>query len=78
MLLTSEARVHDDLSAPSGAEKIQLDMGSLALVVTPSDHQKCVRCWHYRADVGSNEEHPEICGRCVENVSGSGEIRRIG
>jgi len=48
------------------------------MMVTPSDHEKCVRCWHYRADVGSNKEHPEICGRCVENISGAGEIRRIG
>jgi len=78
MLLTSEARVGDAASAPADAEKIQLDAGPLALLVTPSEHEKCVRCWHYRPDVGSNEEHPEICGRCVDNVSGSGEIRRIG
>ena len=78
VLLTSEARVGDAASAPAGAEKIQLEYGSLAMMVTPSDHEKCVRCWHYRADVGSNKEHPEICGRCVENISGAGEIRRIG
>ena len=78
MLLTSEARIGDAASAPADAEKIQLEAGSLALLVTPSEHEKCVRCWHYRADVGSNEEHPEICGRCVDNVSGGGEIRRIG
>ena len=78
MLLTSEARVGDAASAPAEAEEIQLDSGTLALLVTPSEHEKCVRCWHYRADVGSNEEHPEICGRCVDNVSGSGEIRRFG
>jgi isoleucyl-tRNA synthetase len=78
MLLTSEARVGDAASAPPGAEKVQLEYGSLAMLVTPTEHEKCVRCWHYRADVGSHAEHPEICGRCVENISGSGEIRRIG
>jgi len=77
VLLTSEARVDDSASAPAEAETIQLENGSLALMVTPSEHQKCVRCWHYRADVGSNEEHPEICGRCVENITGAGETRRI-
>jgi isoleucyl-tRNA synthetase len=77
VLLTSEARVGDFASAPADAETIQLENGSLSLVVTPSVHEKCVRCWHYRADVGSNEEYPEICGRCVENISGAGEIRRI-
>ncbi len=77
VLLTSEARVGDATSAAADAEKIQLENGSLFLVVAPSKHQKCVRCWHYREDVGSIDEHPEICGRCVENVTGAGEIRRI-
>ena len=77
VLITSEARVAGLEVAPSTAERIELDDGELALQVTPSEHQKCVRCWHYREDVGSNPEHPEICGRCVENVSGAGEIRRV-
>jgi isoleucyl-tRNA synthetase len=38
---------------------------------------KCVRCWHQRADVGQSEEHPELCGRCIENVAGTGEKRRL-
>jgi isoleucyl-tRNA synthetase len=32
---------------------------------------------HYREDVGSDPEHPEICSRCVENVVGPGETRRV-
>jgi len=39
--------------------------------------EKCVRCWHQRADVGQSEEHPELCGRCIENVAGDGERRRL-
>ena len=39
-------------------------------------HGKCVRCWHHRADVGSHADDPELCGRCVDNVSGPGEHRR--
>ena len=42
----------------------------------PTDKSKCVRCWHYRADVGSVEAHPELCGRCVSNIDGAGEDRR--
>jgi isoleucyl-tRNA synthetase len=38
---------------------------------------KCVRCWHQRKDVGQSDEHPELCGRCIENVTGSGEERRL-
>ena len=77
VLLTSEARVAGLEGAPADAERITLDDGEIALVVTPSEHEKCVRCWHYRADVGSNPEHPELCVRCIENVAGQGEVRRI-
>lgn len=44
--------------------------------VRASAHRKCVRCWHYRADVGSDPEHPELCGRCIGNLHGLGETRR--
>ncbi|MBP6095672.1 MAG: isoleucine--tRNA ligase [Methyloversatilis sp.] len=43
--------------------------------VTASGLAKCARCWHYRADVGVNAEHPELCGRCDSNLHGSGEVR---
>jgi isoleucyl-tRNA synthetase len=48
-----------------------------AVTVTPSPHQKCERCWHYRADVGAHAEHPGLCGRCVANLFGNGEARRF-
>ncbi|MFJ3047826.1 isoleucine--tRNA ligase [Herbaspirillum chlorophenolicum] len=47
------------------------------VVVTPSTYQKCERCWHYRADVGSHAEHPGLCGRCFANLFGQGEQRRF-
>jgi isoleucyl-tRNA synthetase len=45
------------------------------IVVTPSPHAKCDRCWHWRADVGKTAEHPTLCGRCIENLFGAGEAR---
>jgi isoleucyl-tRNA synthetase len=42
----------------------------------PSAAAKCERCWHYRDDVGSHAAHPGICGRCVDNLAGPGEVRR--
>jgi len=36
--------------------------------VAKADGVKCERCWHWETDVGSNPEHPTICGRCVEAV----------
>jgi isoleucyl-tRNA synthetase len=45
--------------------------------VKSSDHQKCGRCWHYRDDVGHDQEHPTLCGRCTSNLFGAGEERHI-
>jgi len=45
--------------------------------IEKSPHAKCVRCWHQREDVGQSGEHPELCGRCIENVAGEGEERRL-
>jgi isoleucyl-tRNA synthetase len=36
---------------------------------------KCERCWHYVADVGTDAEHPTVCGRCISNLYGAGETR---
>ena len=51
--------------------------GELAVAALASTHPKCARCWHWRADVGADAKHPEICGRCVSNLFGSGEPRRF-
>jgi isoleucyl-tRNA synthetase len=48
-----------------------------AVLVTPSAHQKCERCWHYRPAVGQHADHPGLCDRCVTNLFGSGERREF-
>ena len=40
-----------------------------------AEGEKCERCWHVRPDTGANPEHPGICGRCVSNLFGQGEVR---
>jgi isoleucyl-tRNA synthetase len=65
-----------------GIEQVSMSGGSdpasrFALRVTPSTHEKCERCWHYRADVGADPAHPGICGRCVSNEFGEGESRKF-
>ncbi len=52
------------------------DGSRFRISATPSDHQKCVRCWHHSADVGKHATHSELCGRCIENIEGDGEERR--
>lgn len=73
VLITSAASVVPFVQAP--ADAVTTEVEGLKLKVVKSGHIKCGRCWHFRADVGSNAEHPEICGRCVDNLSGSGEVR---
>ncbi len=53
------------------------DGASEAIVVTASTAQKCERCWHYRADVGSHAAHPGLCSRCESNLFGAGVRRKF-
>ncbi len=54
-----------------------LPPGTRAIHVTKTSQPKCERCWHRRADVGAHSAHPTICSRCVENLTGPGELRRF-
>ncbi|MBC7161215.1 MAG: isoleucine--tRNA ligase [Immundisolibacter sp.] len=72
-LICSYARVHADTARPTDAHAD----ADLWLAARATSHPKCVRCWHHREDVGDNAEHPELCGRCVENVAGAGERRQF-
>lgn len=73
VLITSAASVVPFAQAP--AEAVATEVEGLKLKVVKSGHAKCGRCWHFRADVGSHPEHPEICSRCIDNLSGQGEVR---
>jgi isoleucyl-tRNA synthetase len=71
VFITSQARLVEH--EPGDAAPTSLD--GVSIKVHASPHTKCERCWHYRADVAVNAEHPEICGRCVANLYGPGEPR---
>ena len=66
VLIVSEVRLHKNTSADS-----------VIIEINSSAHARCERCWHQRADVGQHAEHPELCGRCVDNVEGAGEQRQF-
>jgi len=67
----------DDLRFVLIVSEVHLNQGTgpLNIDVHASTHQKCERCWHHRADVGHNSEHPTLCGRCDQNLFGTGEHR---
>jgi len=71
------SRLGDDLRLVfiTSRAEVHRHEGELEIRVTPSPHTKCARCWHYRADVGSDASHPTLCGRCVSNLFGAGEAR---
>jgi isoleucyl-tRNA synthetase len=73
LLIVSEATVADPGEAPDDA----FVTDDFVIWVRKSEAEKCVRCWHRRPDVGTDPKHPELCGRCVENVDGPGETRRM-
>jgi isoleucyl-tRNA synthetase len=64
LFITSQARLHEGAAAQE--EVIE---------VAPAADPKCVRCWHHRPDVGSHPSIPELCDRCVTNLSLPGERR---
>ena len=67
--ITSQARVHQGRHPDAAASTLD----GIGILAAPSVHAKCERCWHYRADVGADATHPQICGRCVSNLFGRGE-----
>jgi len=73
VLITSTAKVASQTDKPADAAATGMD--NVFVKVTKSSGEKCVRCWHHREDVGTLAAHPELCGRCVENVDGAGEAR---
>jgi isoleucyl-tRNA synthetase len=74
VLITSAVAVHPLSADPQAA--VPTDIEGLAVAVKKTTYTKCARCWHHLADVGSHAKHPELCGRCIENVDGIGEVRR--
>lgn len=70
------AGLGEDLKFVFIASAVKLQAGQeLAIEAHPSAHAKCDRCWHWRSDVGEDPAHAAICGRCVSNLFGAGEVR---
>ncbi len=77
VFITSEAQVLPAAEKPADAVPASDgEQNAVWIKVQAVSYSKCVRCWHKRSDVGTHAEHPELCGRCAGNVSGSGEVRR--
>ncbi len=51
----------NDLEDGSKAEELE----GLKIRVTPSEDEKCERCWVHDPTTGDDERHPTICRRCL-------------
>jgi len=56
-----------DGDAPDTAFTLE-DVPGVAVVPMPAGGEKCIRCWRILTDIGTNANHPEICGRCADVV----------
>ncbi len=51
--------------------KLHKDTGETTVAAQKSSFKKCQRCWNYWPSVGADEEHPDLCRRCVSVVRGA-------
>lgn len=82
VFITSDATIREiknEDQLPENAKKILMlgiQILGLWVEVKASIHPKCERCWHRRPEVNANVEYPGICGRCIDNIAGEGEVRK--
>ncbi len=84
-MITSWAMVHEVQGGADNAVPAQvpaeavaaagLSEGGVWIRVRVAQDPKCIRCWHHRPDVGASSEHPQLCSRCIGNLSMPGEQR---
>ena len=75
ILITSSATLQPMSERPSSAI-LNAELG-IAIDVLPSQATKCSRCWHRSEEIGHDSEHPELCPRCIGNISGVDELREF-
>jgi len=49
--------------------KLQKGDGETRIVAEKSGYKKCQRCWNYWPSVGTDNEHSDLCERCIEVIS---------
>jgi isoleucyl-tRNA synthetase len=68
LCITSSASF-DDNEAPVDAFFIA-DVPDVRVVIKAAVGKKCGRCWKILPEVGANEVHKDLCGRCAAAVGG--------
>jgi isoleucyl-tRNA synthetase len=66
--IVSAVALHPAEAAPAEALAHEA-VPALKVHIVRAPGRKCVRCWHWREDVGRYPEHPTLCGRCVARIA---------
>jgi len=64
LLITSDVTFGKVADSAFRSEEIE----GFAVEVRPAGGTKCARCWNFTTDVGTDDDWPEICARCVGSV----------
>lgn len=79
ILITSTAEVKNlaEINTSECGHILDTDLDGIKLSIHQSEHNKCVRCWHYSSTVGQSTDYSDLCARCIENIdpNGLGEER---
>lgn len=73
VLITSYTEVREDHKEEN---LVMTEVPGLRLHIHATSNEKCARCWHRCSDVNQNKDYPGLCGRCIDNIFGEGEIRK--
>ena len=69
LFITSGATIAPWSEAPDDGDLVTLpEVPEVGALFAPAAHEKCARCWRLLPEVGGDERHPDICGRCVSAV----------
>jgi isoleucyl-tRNA synthetase len=66
VFIVSRVRLAEPGSLDAGIESV--DLPGMLIQVKPASAEKCARCWVHDETVGSHEDQPEICSRCVKEL----------
>ena len=72
IFIVSQVEIKNGL--PDGVEHEPAEIpnaGKVLVEVQHAEGSKCARCWNYSTRVGENEEHKQLCERCVSVLQSS-------
>lgn len=65
LLIVSQYQLHEPTeSVPDEAMALE----GLSVHVVQAEGEKCERCWIISPDVGTDKQHPNVCGDCAKTV----------